>query len=104
MKRGGCKFGGSKTGAVLCPKRGAVVSQLVVKLKESVPPPPRDLVSPRVKLSQIMKGYLLLKNPLDWAVLTALHPQSPPTQAAQVKDHGDEMSMMPASTIRLGQK
>ena len=40
MKRGGCKFGGSKTGAVLCPKRGAVVSQLVLKLKESVPPPP----------------------------------------------------------------
>ena len=35
MKRGGCKFGGSKTGAVLCPKRGAVVSQLVLK-----PPPP----------------------------------------------------------------
>ena len=34
MKRGGCKFGGSKTGAVLCPKRGAVVSQLVLKLKE----------------------------------------------------------------------
>ena len=29
MKRGGCKFGGSKTGAVLCPKRGAVVSQFV---------------------------------------------------------------------------
>ena len=25
----GCKPGGSKTGAVLCPKRGAVVSQLV---------------------------------------------------------------------------
>ena len=40
MKRGGCKFGGSKTGAVVCPKRGAVVSQLVPKLKESVPPPP----------------------------------------------------------------
>ena len=40
MKRGGCKFRGSKTGAVLCPKRGAVVSQLVLKLKESVPPPP----------------------------------------------------------------
>ena len=35
MKRGGCKFGGSKTGAVLCPKR---VSQLVPKLKESVTP------------------------------------------------------------------
>ena len=40
MKRGGCKFGGGKTGAVLCPKRGAVVSQLVPKLEESVPPPP----------------------------------------------------------------
>ena len=40
MKRGGCKFGGSKTGAALCPKNGAVVSQLVLKLKESVPPPP----------------------------------------------------------------
>ena len=25
MKRGGCKFGGSKTGTVLCPKREAVV-------------------------------------------------------------------------------
>ena len=45
MKRGGCKFGGSKTGAVLCPKRGAVVSQLVLKLKESVPPPPPPGVS-----------------------------------------------------------
>ena len=40
MKRGGCKFEGSKTEAVLCPNRGAVVSQLVLKLKESVPPPP----------------------------------------------------------------
>ena len=42
MKRGGCKFGGSKTGAVICPKRGAVVLQLVLKFKESVhaPPPP----------------------------------------------------------------
>ena len=40
MKRGGCKFGGSKTGAVLCPKRGAVVSQLVPKPKESEAPPP----------------------------------------------------------------
>ena len=38
LKRGGCKFGGSKPGAVLCQKRGAVVSQLVPKLKESVPP------------------------------------------------------------------
>ena len=44
MKRGGCKFGGSKTGAVLFPKRGAVVSQLVLKLKESVPPPPPGLL------------------------------------------------------------
>ena len=35
MKRGGCKIGGSKTGAVLCPKRGAVALQLVPKLKES---------------------------------------------------------------------
>ena len=40
MKRGGCKFGGSKTGAVHGQKGGAVVSQLVLKLKESVPPPP----------------------------------------------------------------
>ena len=41
MKRGGRKIGGSKTEAVLCPKRGgAVVSQLVPKLKESVPPLP----------------------------------------------------------------
>ena len=30
----------AKPGAVLCPKRGAVVSQLVPKLKESAPPPP----------------------------------------------------------------
>ena len=40
MKRGGCKFGGSKPGAVVCPQMGAVVSQLVPKPKESVPPPP----------------------------------------------------------------
>ena len=39
MKRGGCKFGGSKTGAVHGQKEGTVVSQ-VPKLKESVPPPP----------------------------------------------------------------
>ena len=42
MKRGGCKFGGSKTGAVHGQKGGAVVSQLVPKLQEPVPPPPRD--------------------------------------------------------------
>ena len=50
MKIGGCKFGGSKTGAVLCPKRaGTVVSQLVPKPKESVPP--RAIVpgTPQVK-------------------------------------------------------
>ena len=35
MKRGSCKFGGSKTGAVLSPKKGAVVSQLIPKLKKS---------------------------------------------------------------------
>ena len=42
MKRGGCKFGGSKTGAVHCPKGGggAVVSQLEPKLRVSAPPPP----------------------------------------------------------------
>ena len=43
MKRGGCNFGGSKTGTVLCPKRAAVVLQLIPKLKESVPPPPPPL-------------------------------------------------------------
>ena len=36
----GCKFEDSKPGAVLCQKRGAVVSQLVPELKEAVPPPP----------------------------------------------------------------
>ena len=41
MKRGGCKFGSGKTGAVNVQKGGgAVVLQLVPKLKESVPPPP----------------------------------------------------------------
>ena len=41
MKRGGCKFGSGKTGAVNGQKGGAVVThaQLVAKLKESVPPP-----------------------------------------------------------------
>ena len=34
------KIGGFKFGAVLFQKRGAVVSLLVPKLKESVPPPP----------------------------------------------------------------
>ena len=34
MKRGGCKFGSGKTGAVNGQKGGAVVSQLVPKLKE----------------------------------------------------------------------
>ena len=47
MKRGGCKFGGNKTGAVNCQKKreggGAVVSQLVPKLKESAPPPHQGL-------------------------------------------------------------
>ena len=38
MKRGGCNFGGWKTGAVNGQKGGAVVSQLVPKLKESVHP------------------------------------------------------------------
>ena len=33
-------MGMAKPGSVLSPKRGAVVSQLVPKLKESVPPPP----------------------------------------------------------------
>ena len=38
MNRGGCTFGGSKTGAVHGQKkgRGVVVSQLLPKLKESV--------------------------------------------------------------------
>ena len=40
MKRGGSKFEGSKTGAVLISKRRAVVSQLVPKF--SAPPPPPD--------------------------------------------------------------
>ena len=40
MKRGGCKFGDSKTRGCPLSKRGAVVSQLVPNLKESVPPPP----------------------------------------------------------------
>ena len=44
MKRGGCKFGGSKTGAVLCSNKGggvAVVSQLrrTQGRRVSAPPP-----------------------------------------------------------------
>ena len=38
MKRGGCTFGNGKTRGHPLSKRGAVVSQLVLKLKESVPP------------------------------------------------------------------
>ena len=41
----------AKPGAVLSPKRGAVVSQLVPKLKESVPPPPRGLFTCRYGVS-----------------------------------------------------
>ena len=40
MKKGAVNLEMAKSGAVLCQKRGAVVSQLVPKLKESVPPPP----------------------------------------------------------------
>ena len=36
MKRGGCKFGNSKIRGCPLSKKGAVVSQLVPKLKESV--------------------------------------------------------------------
>ena len=39
MKRGAVNLEMAKPGAVLCQKSGAV-SQLVPKLKESVPPPP----------------------------------------------------------------
>ena len=46
MKRGGCKFGGCKTGAVNAQKGRAVVSQLVPKLEESVPPPGYRPLSP----------------------------------------------------------
>ena len=42
MKRGGCKFGDSKTKGCPLSKRGAVVSQLVHRLKESGPPPGTD--------------------------------------------------------------
>ena len=44
MKIGAVNLETAKPGAVLCPKRGAVASQLVPKLKESVtpPPPPRS--------------------------------------------------------------
>ena len=54
MKRGGCKFGGCKTGAANGQKGGggAVVSQLVPKLKESVPPPPGLDPSPQPPLLQ----------------------------------------------------
>ena len=38
MKRGGCKLGSCKTGAVNGQKGGAVVSQLVLKLRVSAPP------------------------------------------------------------------
>ena len=46
MKRGTVNLEMAKPGAVLCQKRGAVVSQLVPKLKESVPPPPRGGIVP----------------------------------------------------------
>ena len=36
----------AKPGAVLCQKKGAVVSQLVHKLKQSVPPPPPPTPGP----------------------------------------------------------
>ena len=38
-----CSWVSMNTGAVLCQKGGAVVSQLVLKLKESAPPPPPPL-------------------------------------------------------------
>ena len=62
MKRGGCKFGGSKTEAVLCPNRGrgAVVSQLVLKLKESVPPPPPGTHLVRYLSGEVLKQSLIL--------------------------------------------
>ena len=46
----------AKPGAVLSPKRGAVVSQLVPKLKESVrpPPPPQGVFS--VKTRPVLVG------------------------------------------------
>ena len=39
-KKGAANLELAKPGAVLCQKRGAVVSQLILKLKQSVPPPP----------------------------------------------------------------
>ena len=52
MKRGAVNLEMAKPGAVLCQKkRGGVVSQLVPKLKESVPPPPpRGAERPVVRL------------------------------------------------------
>ena len=59
MKTGGCKFGGSKTGAVNGQKRGggAVVSQLVAKLKESVPPPPREANLQYITVKNLTSKY-----------------------------------------------
>ena len=40
MKRGGCKFGSSKTGAVLCPKKGGCSFTIGTQAQRvSVPPP-----------------------------------------------------------------
>ena len=69
MKRGGCEFGGRKTGAVLYPNRGggAVVSQLVLKLKESVPPPPPGLLK---DFHVTVKG-LSVEGIVPWLLLLA---------------------------------
>ena len=60
MKRGGSKLEMTKPGAVHCQKRGAVVSQLVLKLKESVPPPPpnggRACIESYVKGPNLWRG------------------------------------------------
>ena len=43
MKRGGCKFGGSKIGAVLCPeRRGCSFAVVTQAQRVSAPPPPWD--------------------------------------------------------------
>ena len=77
MERGGCKFGGSKTGAVHGQKGGgAVVSQLVLKLKESVPPPPGSVPQhPRIQMEEqrTLKAESYLVKPMNKKIQLCMH-------------------------------
>ena len=64
MKRGGCKFGASKIGAVLCPKRGGGCSFAVGTQAQrvSAPPPPGGAfrcVDRIITNRKILLGYYL---------------------------------------------